>query len=283
MTKRILCALILCALVIISLPGCDNGQSDDGKLTVAVSIIPVEGIVKAICGELADVVTMIPSGSSPETYEPTPRQMVEFSDADVYFAIGVPSEDAVLGKLPESVSLVRLDEACTERFGNLTLDGGRDPHIWLSARRVSYMADKICEYMVSADAEHAGIYRANTEAYKTSLKEADEYVRSALEGIRSREFVVFHPAFNYFAKEYDLTMYALEEGGKEATAKHLAEMVDFANERGIKAVFYQAEVDSRQAKAFADEIGGKTVMLSPLDENIVDNLKKMADIFAQTK
>ena len=95
------------------------------------------------------------------------------------------------------------------------------------------------------------------------------------------KFIAYHPAFGYFA-QYDITMYALEEEGKEVTISRLKEMADLAKEEKIKVVFYQEETDSLRAKAFAEEIGGKAVMLSPLSGNYIDNLKTMAEKIAES-
>lgn len=76
-------------------------------------------------------------------------------------------------------------------------------------------------------------------------------------------------------------MYALEEDGKEATAQHLEEMVDLAKEENIKVIFYQEEIDSSQSEAFAEEIGGKTIQLSPLAADYINNLKNMAQTMAE--
>ena len=97
-------------------------------------------------------------------------------------------------------------------------------------------------------------------------------MRAALSALENRAFIVFHPAFGYFADEYGLTMYALEDEGKEATPRRLMEMVDFARESGIRVIFYQAETDVSQAQAFAEEIGGTCVALDPLAAEYTENL-----------
>ena len=76
-------------------------------------------------------------------------------------------------------------------------------------------------------------------------------------------------------------MVALEEEGKEATAQRLEEVVDFAKANGIKVIFYQEEMSLRQAAAFAEEIDGEAVMLSPLAENYIESLTAMADALAE--
>jgi zinc transport system substrate-binding protein len=77
-------------------------------------------------------------------------------------------------------------------------------------------------------------------------------------------------------------MYALEEEGKEVTISRLKDMVDLAKAENINTIFYQEETDAARAKAFADEIGGKAVMLSPLSGEYIDNLKDMAAKLAES-
>jgi len=101
-----------------------------------------------------------------------------------------------------------------------------------------------------------------------------------VKGIQIKKFMVYHPAFGYIADDYGLTMYALEEEGKESTVKHLQEMVDLAKREKIKVIFYQEEIDSRQSEAFAEEIGGTTVKLAPLAANYIENLESMAEAIA---
>jgi zinc transport system substrate-binding protein len=99
--------------------------------------------------------------------------------------------------------------------------------------------------------------------------------------VKNKQFVVYHPAFGYFADDYGLTMVALEEEGKEATPQHLQDVIDFAKSENIKVIFYQAEIDSSQSAAFAEELGGKTMELSPLSGDYIENLKAMAGLMAE--
>ena len=97
---------------------------------VAVSIVPQATFVKAVCGDLVKVVTMIPPGASPESYEPTPKQMAEFSKAIVYFAIGVPTEETSILPNVEKVKVVALQPTVAEAYPDRTFEEGeRDPVI----------------------------------------------------------------------------------------------------------------------------------------------------------
>ena len=144
------------------------------------------------------------------------------------------------------------------------------------------MVKVIAAVLAEKDPENRHIYQENAEKYIGELRKLDKEISSALEGVSSKSFIVYHPAFGYLADDYGLTMHALEDGGHEITATRLAEMTELAKKEGIKVIFYQAEVASTEAEAFAAEIGGKAVMLDPLSENYIENMRTMAKTIAET-
>ncbi len=261
--------------------GAVSSEAAGGKLTIAVTIVPEATFAKAVCGGMANVVTMVPPGNSPENYEPTPSQMEKFSDAKLYFAVGVPTEAAsILPKTKEikTMTVVKLEDIVAEKYPERKFESGeRDPHIWLSPKRAKIMVQTIAEECGTIDSENKDKYLANAAKYNAKLDTLDKEITDGLKDVKSKKFIVFHPAFGYFADDYGLKMYALEEEGKEATASHLQDMVNLAKKENIKAIFYQEEIDSRQSQSFAEEIGGKTVQLEPLSADYIENLKKMAD------
>ena len=259
----------------------DSENSTKKKPIIAVSIVPEQTFVKVVCGDLAEVVTMIPPGNSPENYEPKPSEMVRFSKASLYFSIGVPTEEANILPNVVNIKIISLAEKVAAVYPDRTFESGeRDPHIWLSPKRVKVMIDTIADEMSKLDPNNAGTYKENAKAYITQLDILDAQIKSALDGVQSKKFIVYHPAFGYLADDYGLTMYALEEEGKEATAGHLQEMIDLAKAKNIKVIFYQEEIDGSQSKAFAEEIGGKTIQLAPLAADYISNLNNMAETMA---
>jgi zinc transport system substrate-binding protein len=255
------------------------------KPIIAVTIVPEKTFVEAVCGDLAEIITMVPPGYSPENYEPTPLQIEKFSKASIYFSIGVPTVEANILPSAEGISgikIVKLHDEVNEKYPDRLFESGaRDPHIWLSPKRVKVMVEAIAREMAKLDEENNDQYVQNAQAYIQKLDQLDEEIQSTLAGVENKKFIVFHPAFGYIADDYRLTMYALEEEGKEATPQHLQEMIDLAKKENIKAIFYQEEIDSKQSEAFAEEIGGKTVQLAPLAADYIDNLKKMAKTIAE--
>ena len=285
-TKTFVIISFIAILVLLATACGQSPSPDKAKLTVAVSIVPQETFVKVIAGELVEVVTMIPPGSSVETYSPNPQQLQAFSDSSIYFTMGVPSEEAnILPKAKDfnkNLKIVSLAEHTALAYPDLEISPGeRDPHIWLSPKRVKVMIDIIAEELSLIDPENKSTYNNNAEDYKKQLDEADEVIKESLKNIKTKTFIAYHPAFGYFADDYGLTMIALEEEGKEATPQSFRDVIDIAKEQGIKVIFYQAEVDSRQSEAFAAEIGGKTQQIAPLAADYIENLKRMADTFRE--
>jgi len=274
--------------ICLCLSGCANEQAaaETGKPVIAVTIVPQKAFAEAVCGDLADVITMVPPGSSPENYEPTPQQMKLLEKAALYFAIGVPTEEAnILPALEsiETVKVIALQDKVAEVYPDRTFASGeRDPHIWLSPKRVRIIIETITREMSELAPENKQAFMNNAEAYLEQLDELDREINQLLQGAENRKFIVYHPAFGYFADDYGLQMIALEEEGKEATIRRLQEMIDFAKAENIKAVFYQEEIDSSQSEAFAEEISGRTVQLAPLAADYIDNLKKMAETIGET-
>lgn len=275
---------LIFVLNLLFIAGCSNQQTsktEDKKTIVAVTVLPEKAFVEAVCGDLAQIVTLVPPGNSPGNYEPTPQEMESFSKASVYFTIGVPTEkDNILPKA-ENMKIVDLPDKVRKVYPDREFSPGkRDPHIWLSPKRAKVMIETIAETMSSLDAENAKIYQKNSKTFLEELDLIDTEIKEDFAGIQSTKFIVFHPAYGYFAGDYGLKMYALQQNGKEATPQHLQDMIDLANAENIKVIFSQVEFDSEQPDAFAQEIGGEKVMLDPLSDDYIANLKNMSKSIA---
>ena len=278
MKKMKLLALVLCAFLMFA-QGCGNTSS--GKPIVSVSIVPQAEWVKAVAGDDWEVNVIIPAGSSPENYEPTMADRMALEDSAVFFAMGVPAEAASILPLINGEKVLDLSAAAAQEYPELTMAGGRDPHTWLSPKRVVAMVGAIAEWFAEYDPENKAVYLANAEKYIEDLNAADKYIADKIAHCPKKEVIAFHPAFCYFGDDYGIKMHALQHDGREATLQHMQDLSDYAEENGIKAIVYQSEIDSKQAEAFAQQIGGKTVMLKPLAADYIENIKETADILAE--
>lgn len=282
-----LLTLITTCLILVS---CSKEKTTytevSGKLPVAVSIVPQETFVKAVAGDLVEVVTMIPSGQSPENFQPTPDLLEKFSKSKIYFSIGVPTESSsILPKakdLNSSLKIINLDNEVAKVYPDREFaPGKRDPHIWLSPKRTKVMINIIKEELSKIDPKNKSIYEKNANEYMKKLDKVDNDIKLSLTNLKNKSIIVYHPAFGYFCDDYGLNMIALEEEGKESSPQDLQKIIDMAKEKEIKTIFYQAEIDSKQSKTFADEIGGKTELIAPLSADYIKNLEKIANVFKQ--
>jgi zinc transport system substrate-binding protein len=158
--------------------------------------------------------------------------------------------------------------------------GGRDPHIWLSPARVSYMVEIIRDELIRILPQYEVEFKENAAQYLAELAAVDRENKELLAPYQGEAILVYHPSFGYFTEDYGLEMMAIEEDGKEPGPRHLQEIIENAAQKGIKNVFYQAEIDSRKTRAVAEELGGEIVQLNPLAENYIQNLKEMAQEMA---
>jgi zinc transport system substrate-binding protein len=279
--------MIIVALLIFSsfvLTACNSDiDSDTEKIQISVSILPQKTFVEAVAKDKVEINVVIPPGSSPSTYEPTPQESTRLENTDIYFAVGVPTEAAnILPLIDENkTKLISLHELIIEDYPDIIIGGKRDPHIWLSPKRVAKMIEIIRDELIFLDNKNATFYTENAAIYIEELEQLNDYALTKLANIENNKFIVFHPAFRYLAQDFGLEMYALEQDGKEATPQRIAEMIEVAKAEGIKVIFYQAEFSSTQAQSFAEEIGGQTMMLAPLSPNYITNLQTMIDLLHQ--
>ncbi len=298
MKKLLLCLVLTITLIYFS--GCTTKIIEDSKPNIAVSIIPQESFVKAVGGDLVHVTTMIPPGNSPTNYQPTPMQIIDFSEADLYFTIGVPAEQAnILPKaldLNKDIKIVSLADKTAAVYPHRVLteedsdeEGphtshthvGTDPHIWLSPKRVMVMIDAIKDELILLDSENKSIYEKNAADYIAQLKSVDNEIVKALSNLNQKSFIIYHPAFGYFADDYGLEMVTIEADGKETTLKRIQDVINYARSENIKVVFYQEEFDGHQAEIIANEIGGATIQVAPLSPDYIENLKSITDTFKE--
>ena len=277
----------LFGILLVGLAACNQvpvQKNEDSKIIVAVTIVPQETFIQEIAGDSVKVITMVPPGSSPETYEPTPQQMVEFSKASTYFAIGIAVEETKVLPHIGAIPVVDLAAAVREVYPDRMFDAEeRDEHIWLSPKRAKVMVETMTEELIRLLPAKKEEFLKNRDSYLNKLSKVDEDLVEIFSKMSPKVFIVYHPAFGYIAEDYELEMVALEEEGKESTPQQLQSVVTLAKEQNIKAIFYQQEVDSRQATSFAAEIKGVAVQLSPLSADYIENLKVMASAIAEVR
>lgn len=267
--------------------------SEPKRIPAFVSILPQKYFVERVGGDRVDVSVLVGPGRSPATYEPTPRQMSDLAAAHVFFRIGVPFEkslmpkirslqdDLVIVDLRKGIELRRLrsehDHGDHEAEGDHSHESGApDPHIWLDPVLVKTQAETIRNALSRIDPAHAEIYEKNLKAFQADLDRINARIAEVLAPLKGKTVFVFHPAYGYFTDRYGLKQKAVETGGKEPSAKQLANLIDEAKRSNVKVIFVQPQFDQQNAKTIAKAIGGAVVSLDPLASDYLENLRGMA-------
>jgi zinc transport system substrate-binding protein len=166
--------------------------------------------------------------------------------------------------------------------------GGQDPHIWLNPVYAHLQAKNIANALSNSDPVNKNYYQANAEMYIKELDSLDSKIRVELSGCKT-DFITFHDAFSYFAEEYGLTQHTIvasTDPHGDVTPKTLEKIISTAKKLNIKVIFAEESTSTKTSQVIADEIGGKVLVLSPLeiisdDENYVykmtENLENLKE------
>jgi len=284
--------LIVLALVLAFGASCAReGAKTSDKIVVAVSILPQVEFVEEVGGDKVDVIVMVPSGASPHTYEPTPSQMTGLSQARMYTKVGsgiefeliwmddliALNEDMLVIDCSQGVKLQEVAGAHGQEVEGDHEHGMMDPHIWMSPRNAQIMVQNICSGLIQIDPDNWVYYERNRDVYLEKLDQLDQDIQDGLSEVPSRVFMVYHPALGYFARDYNLTMIAIEEEGKEPTPAGLAYLIEQAKEQNIEAIFASSRSNPQGAQVIADAIGGRVVFVDVLARDYLVNLRILLD------
>jgi zinc transport system substrate-binding protein len=295
--------LLLAALVLSLLPVTGFAKP---RITVGVSILPQKYFVERIAGDKASVIVMVGPGHNPATYEPRPQQLAQIEKAALYFEIGVPFETRwvetfrqinpalILVPLPTTIPLRAMTSDGDGDVGDDSNNrnnssahghshtGLMDPHVWLSPPLVKRIAESIKTQFVTIDSDNRDYYQNRYQHFIAELDELDQYIRRQLAGINNRKFMVYHPSWGYFAYEYGLQQIPIEVEGKQPGAKSLSRIIQQAQKLHVKIIFVQKQFSDRDAKTIADQVGARLLVVDPLAENYVENLKTVSRLFAES-
>lgn len=284
--------LSLCALGI-------SAASMAAEMNVAVSVLPEKYFVEQIGGDNVKVDVIVPPGSEPETYAVKAEQMKNLAQADVYFTMDVPFERAWLPRIASNAPQMRIvplnQRICRREWpagvgenahnpnpqqGKDCVPVNPDPHTWMSPDLVRIMAGTIRDTLIQQDPDNAAQYRENYRNFVAHVDNIDLEILDALKGIKTHQFMVFHPAFGYFARAYGLQQLPIQMHGTNPTPKQLADIISLAKQEDIKVIFVQPQFSERAAQTIADQVGAELVSVDPLAENWGENMVKVAQTFA---
>lgn len=272
--------LTIVSIALLLLMGC-KGKPTDEKI-VSVTIEPQRYFAEKIAGNKYKINCVVPVGQSPESYDPTPLQMIEVGESAAYLRIGpIGFEQAWMDNikknnphltvfdLSEGMNLLNSTEEDEAEHAHAHHHhhhaGSVDPHIWSSISGARVIARNTLNAFITLDKANEAYYRANYDQLVEEIDRTEQIIREQLDPLENRTFIIYHPALTYFAHDFDLTQLCIEMDGKEPSPAQLKNLVETARANGTRIVFIQQEFDKKNAELIARETGCQLVQINPLD------------------
>ena len=273
-------------LTLFILSGCGNTTQKSEKPILTVTLEPLRYFTEAIAGNNYEVVSMVPKGNSPESYDPTPQQLVNLSKSQAYFRIGyIGFEQAWMKKLEANCPNMKVYDTSKgidlirdkgHWHGDHFHEGGVEPHVWNSTQNALIIVDNIYQALCELDSTHQEDYQKRLDVLKQTIRQTDANVRTLLENADST-FLIYHPALSYFARDYGLKQVSIEEGGKEPSPAQLKALIETCRNENVHTIFVQQEFDQRNAQLIANELGVNIVSINPLSYDWVKEMIRIAE------
>lgn len=281
------------AMLMLIAVGVVAAQAKTQTFRVAVSIPPMQEWVQRIAGDRVAVTLIMPPGSSPHSFEPSPRQLMELGSAQLWFVIGIDFEYPLLPKVRAMYpKLAIVDVTKNVKFRTLkpgeqetdaTPVGGpvdpaltnRDQHSWLGYDQAKAEITAIRDELIARDPSGAALYRSNYDKYMKEIESTYIRLKTDLAPLSDSNVFVYHPAFGYFFDMFGITQVAVELAGKEPTQKELMSLIELAKKDKAKVIFTQVQFSESAAKAVAGAIGAAVVPIDPLAGDWLENLSRM--------
>lgn len=282
------CFFLLCIGILSS----EEKQEKPLSYVVLVSVSPHKFFIEKIAKDTVKVYLMVPAGASSHTYEPSPKQLLASSVADVWFQLGEPFEikasnaltsyhpQMKIVSMQEGLDLIRAGCGCHQHKGHCH---DVDLHYWLSPQLAKIQAKTIAENLSVLYPENRDLYQKNLQSFVQELDELDQFVRKTMEKKKNPLIMVSHPAYGYFCRDYGCEQLSIEFEGKDPTPQQLTKVLQRARQAKIRTIFIQMQYNSKGARLIADQIGAKIVTLDPYAENYFRSIREIAEHFAQSQ
>ncbi len=276
-----------------------NG-SEEVKPIITVTIEPQRYFTEAIAGDKFTIISMVPKGMSPETYDPIPQQLVSLGNSKAYFRIGyIGFEQVWMDRLMNNAPHLQVfntsrdidlilnnddskhDHAAHEKHGH---SHAVEPHVWTSATNALILAKNTYQALCTIDKANETYYLMRYDSLCQRIQQTDSIIRKKLSAQgASKAFMIYHPALSYFARDYGLTQISIEEEGKEPSPAHLKELIDLCKMQKVEVIFVQPEFDKRNAETIAQQTNTKVVPINPLSYDWNTEMLHIAESLSHNK
>lgn len=259
----IVCLLVIFGIAYTYSKGIQRLVQPSQKLQVVATFYPLAYFAEQIGGDLVEVITIVPPGTEPHEYEPTPQDLVKLYTADVVLVNGNgidPWASKIVDDLrKQGIRTVQMSD-------DIESIGLADPHFWLDPLLAKQTAHLIGQSL-SLRLQNSETLEYQLRRFETRLDELHEQYQTGLAQCKQREFVTTHEAFAYLARRYALTQHSISGVSidEDPSPQTMAEISDLVKQKGITTIFFETLVSPKAAQAIATETGAQTAVLNPIE------------------
>lgn len=306
--KLSIAALMAMTVVIlvfaVCFTGCGNNkpgakkQEDDGKISVCTSFYVMYDFAGKIGGDKVKIENLMPAGSDPHTWEPSPKDIVNIQNADILMYNGagmerwidkvlesVENEDIIIVNTSKNVKLLEVklvmigEEISDKEHGHAHI---YDPHVWLDPSRAKIQMRAIADAFIEADPGNKDYYEKNYEYYAKELDKLDDEYKEAAARFKRKDVVVSHAAFGYLCDAYGLNQVAVSglDGESEPTGSRMVDVSDYIKDNQVKYIFIDKFVSSKVMDSIAKSTGVEIEVLNPIASLSSEEIKAGKEYFS---
>ncbi|GKV66930.1 MULTISPECIES: metal ABC transporter solute-binding protein, Zn/Mn family [unclassified Sporosarcina] len=304
--------LFLAAAILLALSGCSNKATNETesasseKLRVYTTVYPLQYFTERIGGDLVDVQSIYPPGTDEHVFEPTQKDMMSLSKADLFFYIGLGLEGFVqktektlqnepvhFVPVADAIDPEELEAGHSHEHGHEghseeeeahseEEESAVDPHVWISPFLSTLLAEKIKDELSDELPEHAAQFEENFSVLYDELEALDRQYKTMADESPNKTFFVSHAAFGYLANTYGLQQLAVSglDSQNEPSQKQLAGLVKEAKEKDIHYILFEQNVSSKLAEVIQKELNAETLTLHNLSVLTDEDIKNKEDYFS---
>jgi ABC-type Zn uptake system ZnuABC Zn-binding protein ZnuA len=261
--------LLLCLAALVA-AGCgddDSSAAGGGSgVTVVATTTQAADFARAVGGDRAKVVGLLPANADPHDYEVRPGDVKALADADLVISSGGDLDHWLASAIDSSGTgadhLTLIDHVRTMEGAEEGGDGHAiDPHWWQDPRNAVKAVAAIEAALSTADADGAATYKRNAADYTSRLTALDGAVATCIGKLppAQRKLVTTHDALGYYADRYGLDVVGAVipslSTQAQASAGEVTKLVDTIRREQVKAIFAESSVNPKIEQVVADQAG----------------------------
>lgn len=299
-------SLLLAILVLALLVGCnrdnttgaDLAEDHKEKISVYTSFYPMYDFASKIGEDKVDLVNMIPAGTDPHDWEPTPSDIIGLEEADVFIYNGaglehwtedilesLQNEDLIVVEASQGMSLIEGSHDHHDHdhdHSHHYHQEGFDPHVWLNPLYAKMEMENIKDALVKADPDNKKFYEVNYEKYAAEFDKLDLEFKETLEPLPNKDIVVSHQAFGYLTEAYGLNQVPVDglSPESEPSMARVAEIIEFSKDKNLKVIFFEEMASPKVAETIAKAVNAKTGVLNTLESLSHEQIEAGEDYFS---